>query len=141
MLLDQIAQINSLPLRVLSVAHPDNADARHTLARRPRRTPCHTNSTLWQIVKPQSSETGHSAQKPVECMKRPIENSSRPGEAVYDPFVGSGTTIIAAEMSARRCLCAEIDPGYCDVAIARWQAFTRETARLEDRKAFGDRAK
>jgi len=81
----------------------------------------HAHSTLWQIAKPQSSETGHSAQKPVECMKRPIENSSRPGEAVYDPFVGSGTTIIAAEMSARRCLCAEIDPGYCDVAVLRWQ--------------------
>ena len=50
----------------------------------------HTQTTLWQIAKPHASETGHSAQKPVECMKRPIENSSRPGEAVYDPFVGSG---------------------------------------------------
>jgi len=98
----------------------------------------HTQTTLWQIAKPHASETGHSAQKPVECMKRPIENSSRPGEAVYDPFVGSGTTIIAAEMSARRCLCVEIDPGYCDVAIARWQAFTRQSAKLVDGMAFDE---
>jgi DNA modification methylase len=50
-----------------------------------------TQSTLWQIAKPQKSETGHSTQKPVECMKRPIENNSSPGQAVYEPFSGSGT--------------------------------------------------
>jgi DNA modification methylase len=53
-----------------------------------------TQSTLWQIDKPVKSETGHGTQKPVECMKRPIENNSKPGDGVYDPFVGSGTTII-----------------------------------------------
>jgi DNA methylase len=47
------------------------------------------------------SETGHSTQKPVECMKRPIENNSSPGQAIYEPFSGSGTTIIAAEMTGR----------------------------------------
>lgn len=47
-------------------------------------------TTLWQIDKPQKSETGHSTQKPVECMKRPIENNSSPGQAVYEPFSGSG---------------------------------------------------
>jgi len=51
----------------------------------------------------------------------------------------SGTTIIAAEMSARKALCVEINPGYCDIAIARWQAFTRETARLQDGTAFAAR--
>jgi DNA modification methylase len=51
-------------------------------------------STLWQIDKPVKSETGHSTQKPIECMKRPIENNSSPGQAVYDPFLGSGTTLI-----------------------------------------------
>jgi DNA modification methylase len=81
-------------------------------------------TTLWEIPKPQKSETGHSAQKPVECMKRPIENNSSPGQAVYDPFVGSGTTIIAAEMTARACHALEINPGYCDVTIERWQNFT-----------------
>jgi len=88
-----------------------------------------TQSTLWQIPKPQKSETGHSTQKPVECMKRPIENNSSPGQAVYDPFVGSGTTIIAAEMTGRACHALEIDPTYCDVTIERWENFTGEKAR------------
>ena len=60
-------------------------------------------TTLWQIEKPRKSETGHGTQKPVECMKRPIENNSSPGQAVYEPFSGSGTTIIAAEMTGRSC--------------------------------------
>ncbi len=62
-----------------------------------------TQSTLWEIQKPQKSETGHATQKPVECMRRPIENNSNPGQAVYEPFSGSGTTIIAAEMLGRSC--------------------------------------
>jgi len=82
-----------------------------------------SQSTLWTIDH-QKSETGHSAQKPVECMRRPIENNSRPGEAVYDPFVGSGTTIIAAEMTGRVCHALEIAPAYCDVVVERWQNFT-----------------
>jgi len=57
-------------------------------------------TTLWQIEKPRKSETGHGTQKPVECMKRPIENNSSPGQAIYEPFSGSGTTIIAGEMTA-----------------------------------------
>jgi DNA modification methylase len=61
-------------------------------------------------------------------MKRPIENNSAAGDAVYDPFVGSGTTIIAAEMTGRRCYAIEIDPAYVDVSVLRWQAFTGGTA-------------
>jgi len=86
-----------------------------------------SQTTLWQISH-QKSETGHSTQKPVECMRRPIENNSSPGQAVYDPFVGSGTTIIAAEMTGRACHALEIDPAYCDVTIERWQNFTGEKA-------------
>ncbi len=88
-------------------------------------------STLWQIDKPRKSETGHSTQKPVECMRRPIENNSSPGQAVYEPFSGSGTTIIAAEQTGRRCLAIELNPLYVDVAIKRWQDFTGKTAKLE----------
>jgi len=62
-------------------------------------------------------------------MKRPIENNSSPGQAVYDPFVGSGTTIIAAEMTGRACHALEIDPTYCDVTIERWENFTGDKAR------------
>lgn len=88
-------------------------------------------TTLWQIDKPRKSETGHSTQKPVECMKRPIENNSTPGQAVYEPFSGSGTTIIAAEMTGRQCLAIELAPEYVDVAVKRWQAFTGQEATLE----------
>jgi DNA modification methylase len=70
-------------------------------------------------------------------MRRPIENNSRAGDAVYDPFVGSGTTIIAAEMTGRRCYAIEISPAYCDVAILRWQDFTGEKATL-DGKTFAE---
>jgi len=88
-------------------------------------------TTLWQIDKPRKSETGHSTQKPVECMKRPIENNSSPGQAVYEPFSGSGTTIIAAEMTGRSCHAIELSPAYVDVAIIRWQEFTGKDATLE----------
>lgn len=88
-------------------------------------------TTLWQIDKPAKSETGHSTQKPVECMKRPIENNSSPGQAVYEPFSGSGTTIIAGEMTGRSIHAIELSPAYVDVAVLRWQAFTGQTATLE----------
>lgn len=89
-------------------------------------------ATVWDIDKPHTSDTGHSAQKPVECMRRPIENNSSPGQAVYDPFVGSGTTIIAAEMTGRACHAIEISPTYCDTAMLRWQNFTGQTATRTD---------
>jgi DNA modification methylase len=89
-------------------------------------------TTLWQIDKPQKSETGHGTQKPVECMKRPIENNSSPGQAVYEPFSGSGTTIIACEMTGRACHAIELNPAYVDVAVTRWEAFTGQKAIHEE---------
>jgi DNA modification methylase len=86
-------------------------------------------STLWQIDKPQKSETGHSTQKPIECMRRPMENNSEIGDAVYDPFSGSGTSIIAAEQIGRRCFAIELSPAYVDVAVMRWQNLTGKKAR------------
>ena len=88
-------------------------------------------TTLWQIPKPAKSETGHSTQKPVECMKRPIENNSSPGQAVYEPFSGSGTTIIAGEMTGRSVYAVELNPAYVDVAVQRWQEFTGQAATLD----------
>ena len=88
-------------------------------------------TTVWDIDKPVKSETGHSTQKPVECMKRPIENNSSPGQAVYEPFSGSGTTIIAGEMTGRAIYAMELSPAYVDVAVKRWQDFTGEQAKLE----------
>ena len=85
-------------------------------------------STLWQIPAREGQGFEHGTQKPVECMKRPIENNSSPGQAVYDPFIGSGTTIIAAEMTGRVCHALEIAPAYCDVTVERWQNFTGRKA-------------
>ena len=89
-------------------------------------------TTLWSIAsRDQDADTVHGTQKPVACMQRPIENNSSPGQAVYEPFSGSGTTIIAAERSGRACYAVELSPGYVDVAIQRWQAFTGNEAVLE----------
>ena len=102
-----------------------------------------TQTTVWDFASPlhimsgsKEVKTPHPTQKPVECMKRPIENNSSPGQAVYDPFVGSGTSIIAAEMTGRACHAIEIDPAYVDVAIERWQNFTGEQAAALDGRTF-----
>lgn len=97
-----------------------------------------TQNTMWDIDH-RASDSGHGTQKPVECMARPIRNNSRPGDAVYDPFLGSGTTMIAAEMERRRCIGIDIDPIYVDVAVLRWQAFTGKEATLEgDGRTFAE---
>lgn len=96
-------------------------------------------STVWDIAKPSKSETGHSTQKPVECMLRPIKNNSSPGQAVYEPFSGSGTTIIAGEMSGRCIHAIELNPAYVDVAVLRWQEFAKAEAILEgDGRTFAE---
>jgi DNA modification methylase len=90
-------------------------------------------TTLWQISgREQDAETVHGTQKPVECMRRPIQNNSSAGQAVYEPFCGSGTTLIAAELAGRVCHAIELDPIYVDVAVRRWQAFTGKAATLEE---------
>jgi DNA modification methylase len=85
--------------------------------------------TVWQFPH-RRSETGHGTQKPLEAMRRPILNHTVPGDRVYDPFVGSGTTIIAAEELGRICHAIELDPVYVDVAVRRWEALTGRTAVL-----------
>lgn len=88
-------------------------------------------TTLWTIASGgQDAKTTHGTQKPVECMRRPMLNNSSCGEAVYDPFLGSGTTLIAAQTAGRICFALDLEPRYVDVAIRRWQAFTGETAYL-----------
>jgi DNA modification methylase len=100
-------------------------------------------STLWTIATGgQDVETKHSTQKPVECMRRPILNNSSVGDSVYEPFLGSGTTLIAAESTGRICFGVEIDPMFVDVAIWRWQAFSGQRATRErDGVSFDDVAK
>jgi hypothetical protein len=90
-------------------------------------------STLWSIdFSGQDMKTTHSTQKPVACMRRPIVNNSARGDVIYEPFCGSGTTLIAAESEGRICYAVELNPGYVDMAIRRWQAFTGESAIHEE---------
>lgn len=88
-------------------------------------------TTLWTIPsRDQDQDTTHSTQKPVECMRRPILNNSNPGQAVYDPFLGSGTTLIAAETTGRACYGMELNPLYVDIAVRRLEAFVGKKAVL-----------
>jgi DNA modification methylase len=73
----------------------------------------------------------HPTQKPVLLMRKPILNHTQPGELVYEPFSGSGTTLVAAETVGRVCLAMELDPQYADVTVQRWQQLTGQTATLE----------
>ena len=94
-------------------------------------------TTLWRIPnRDQDAETIHGTQKPVECMRRPLLNNSSRGQAVYEPFSGSGTTLIAAETTGRACMAMELDPAYVDVAVRRWEAFTGKPAALEGGGGF-----
>ena len=97
-------------------------------------------TTLWHIAnKDQDAETVHGTQKPVECMRRPILNNSSPGQAVYEPFMGSGTTLIAAETTGRSCYGIELNPAYIDVIVERWQNLTGQTAVLDgDGRSFAE---
>ena len=95
-------------------------------------------STLWSIPsRDQDAKTVHGTQKPVECMRRPMLNNSSPGQAIYEPFCGSGSTLIAAETAGRICHAVELDPAYVDVAVERWQTFTaKEATHAETGETF-----
>ncbi|MGD0301261.1 MAG: DNA modification methylase [Bryobacteraceae bacterium] len=104
------------------------------------------NSTVWEVASPKFIMGGskeekfdHPTQKPLELMRRPILNHTRRGELVYDPFLGSGTTLIAAETMDRICYGLEIDPRYVDVVVGRWQKLTGKGAMLEgSRRSFDE---
>ena len=81
----------------------------------------------------------HPTQKPVELMRRPILNHTKRGELVYDPFLGSGTTLAAAETIDRVCYGLELDPKYCDVSVLRWQQQSGKKAVLDgDGRTFAE---
>lgn len=97
-----------------------------------------TQSTIWDIASLNPAgrteeRVNHGTQKPIECMARPIRNHGGKEDDVYDPFLGSGTTLIAAEQLGRKCYGLEIDPAYCDVIVARWEKLTGRKAELEQR--------
>ena len=110
-----------------------------------------TQSTVWEVANlnpfggnsdKENAVTGHGTQKPVELMRRPILNHTQAGEAVYDPFLGSGSSVIAAESTRRVCYGIDIDPKYVDVAVVRWQKFTGRQATLDgDGRTFDEVAR
>jgi DNA modification methylase len=96
------------------------------------------NSTVWEVASPKfimggsdEEKCDHPCQKPLELMRRPILNHLRRGGLVYDPFLGSGTTLAAAELTQRVCLGIELDPKYVDVVVERWQQLTGREATLD----------
>jgi DNA modification methylase len=96
------------------------------------------NSTIWDSPSPKFIMGGsdeikfdHPTQKPVELMRRPILNHTKRGELVYEPFLGSGTTLAAAELTERSCYGMELDPKYVDVIVQRWQDLAGKMATLD----------
>ena len=85
-------------------------------------------SDVWHIDRDPSSSYQHPTQKPVALPLRAIKNSSQEGDIVFDPFLGSGPTLIAAEQLKRVCFGMEIDPAYCDVIVQRWENYTGKKA-------------
>jgi DNA modification methylase len=96
------------------------------------------NSTIWDSPSPKFIMGGsdeekydHPTQKPVELMRRPILNHTKRGELVYEPFMGSGTCLAAAELTERVCVGIELDPKYVDVIVQRWQTLAGKQATLD----------
>lgn len=89
----------------------------------------HNETTVREIRLDRNVAGGHSAQKPIECIAFAIRNHE--GD-VYDPFLGSGTTLIASDQLNRVCYGMEIEPKYCEVIIARWESYTGSQAVREE---------
>lgn len=102
------------------------------------------NSTIWSSPSPKfifggsdEEKFNNPCQKPIELMRRPILNHLRRGELVFDPFLGSGTTLASAELTERVCYGLELDPKYVDVIVQRWQQLSGKSATLDgDGRAF-----
>ena len=99
-------------------------------------------TTVWELASYQGDDVGgHATPKPIECMARPIRNHGKAGWGVYEPFAGTGTTLLAAEMLGRVCYAIELEPRFCDVVVARWEAYTGQRATREAKKKAGGNGK
>jgi len=90
-----------------------------------------TCADVWNVKRDSNKDREHPTQKPVEVSAIPIRNSCPPNGSIYEPFCGSGTTLIAAEQLGRKCYGMEISPQYCDVIVKRWETLTGKQAELE----------
>jgi DNA modification methylase len=94
----------------------------------PSRKPPSNATTVWSIDQQGESQGLHPTQKPVALIRRMVEYHTAPGEAVYEPFAGSGTALVACEQVGRRCFALELAPAFCDVVVQRWEDLTGQTA-------------
>ncbi len=95
-------------------------------------------TSVWEVDRPTKSEL-HPTMKPVELVLKAIHNSSKAGDIVYDPFGGSGSTLIAAEKAGRAARLVELDNKYVDVIVKRWQQYTGKEAILDgDGRTFSE---
>lgn len=85
-------------------------------------------TTIWSIGR--ENEKVHPTQKPLALFEIPMDNNTRRGDVVYEPFAGSGSQILAAEQKGRKCRAIEIEPAYVAVALERWTTMTNGTPRL-----------
>lgn len=102
--------------------------------KQPRRRPPTSDTTVWHVDQRGEQDGIHPTQKPVELFRRPIQYHTRTGEICFEPFLGSGTQVIAAEQLERRCFGLELEPAYVDVVVARWEAWSGKKAVCERRR-------
>ena len=101
----------------------------------PERRPPASAAAVWQVASTEGNEatiSSHPTVKAVELIRRPIAYHTQPGELLYEPFAGSGTSIVACEMTGRRCYAVELAPQFVDQAVLRWQRFTGKQATLQE---------
>jgi DNA modification methylase len=96
--------------------------------KQPARKPPTAATTVWEISQVGESSGLHPTQKPVELIRRMVEYHTEKGELVYEPFAGSGTALIASELTGRKCYALELSPAFCDVVVSRWEQVTGKTA-------------
>lgn len=108
----------------------------------PQHDGVHEHDSVWEIDfdgKARSAGAEHPTAKPVKLFLRPIKKHTSPGDVIFEPFSGSGSQLIAAEQSGRRCRAIEISPPFVDVAIRRWEKATGKDAVLQgDGRTFTD---
>lgn len=85
---------------------------------------------LWYLIRDKSKNYIHPTQKPIRLAERALKKSSKIGDLLYEPFNGSGSTMMACEKTGRKCYACELDPKYVDVSIDRWQRSTGQKAML-----------
>jgi len=112
----------------LECSYGDSEWAIHAL--RGRKPLAERQNCVWQVNRMKGLQMVHPTQKPIELCERAIKNSTSQSELVFDFFLGSGSTLIAAEKTGRKCYGMELDPKYCDVIVKRWEDFTGKKAEL-----------